>query len=65
MWLLLLLGTLECSMLKTDKVTVRLPASLKAALEARAKAEQETPAEIHRRALAAFLGPPRKPQHSD
>ncbi len=53
------------AMLKLAKVSVRLPEALKRLLEARAQREDETPAEIHRRALVAFLGPVRQPMRSD
>lgn len=52
-------------MRKTGKVSVRLPEPLLRALEARAKADDEFPAEIHRRALQAYLFPVRTPKRSD
>lgn len=46
-------------MLKLAKVSIRLPEPLKWLLEARAVSDGETPAEIHRRALVAYLKPRR------
>jgi len=52
--------------LKGVKISLRLTESLKRALEARAKADEETEAEIHRLALKAYLFPkPRLPARSD
>lgn len=44
-------------MVKEGKISIRLTAPLKLALEARAVKDDEFPAEIVRRALAAFLSP--------
>lgn len=51
-------------MLKQASIHVRLPEPLKAALEARAKADGEYTAELVRIALRAFLWPRKLPQKS-
>lgn len=51
--------------MKTSSIHVRLPEPLRKALEARAAQVQETPSDVVRDALKAFLGPVRKPQRSD